>query len=307
MFTRQSIPVILLAAALIVGGLSLPTFAARPAAGQRLFATSANLGIVEINPATGAILNHFAAPLNQGVSDGLAFDGAYLYYISGSWDPDTLYKLDPADGRVVKTYALPDSGFRNGLAYLNGLIYILDWSVLTQDITAFDPIAGKVVGKVDVDRANPGAPQIGGGLAGITNPDGLLVTTSDTKELLEVDPQSGKIVRQFSHGRGGTLGVAVVDGRIYLGANTSADLQIFRRDGTPQGTITIPKSIGVQSLGGDDRSAPYGTSTPTATATATVTPSATPTSTGTPTETGTATPSATPTVPHILYLPLIMH
>jgi hypothetical protein len=240
---------------------------------HRLFATSANLGIVEINPGTGAILNSFSAPVNQGVSDGLAFDGQTLYYLSGSWDSNTLYALNPNTGATVVTYTLPASAFRNGLATLNGLVYILDWSVLTQDITIFDPQSETVVGTLDIDGTNPGAPLISGGLAGIKYPDALLVTTSSTNELLEIDPTTGAITNQFAHSQGnGTLGAAAVNGQIYLGSNTSDTLSIYDRSGNLQGSVTIPGSVGVQSLGGDDAGT---TGPPTITVTKTVTPSGT--------------------------------
>ena len=227
---------------------------ARPdAQPHRLFATSAVLGIVEIDPGTGAVLNTFAAPVNQGVSDGLAFDGTTLYYLSGSIDSNTLYALNPNTGAVKATYSLPDSAFRNGLATLNGLVYILDWSILTQDITIFDPGSGTVVGTLDIDGVNPGAPLISGGLAGITRPDALLVTTNTTNEVLEINPQTGAITRQWAHSQGnGTLGAAAVNGRVYLGSNTSATLSIYERDGTPAGTVTVDGPGGIQSLGGDD-------------------------------------------------------
>ena len=223
--------------------------------GYRLFATSANLGVVEIAPPNGSVLNAFDAPLKQGVADGLAFDGATLYYLSGSWDSNTLYALDPASGEVRSAYVLPPNAFRNGLACLNGLVYILEWSVLDQDILVFDPRAGTVVDTLDVGAANPGAPLISGGLAAITRPDALLVTTALTNELLELDPATGKIRGRFTHGRAGTLGVATAYDLIFLGANTSASLQVYSRDGELRGAVEIPDSIGVQSLGGDNISA----------------------------------------------------
>jgi outer membrane protein assembly factor BamB len=226
---------------------------------DRLFATtsiSTDFIIAEIDPTTGSVLNTFDAPVNQGVSDGLAFDGVNLYYLSGSWDANTLYVLNPNDGTVRTTHQLPASAFRNGLAYLNGFVYILDWSVLTQDITIFDPASGVVVGTLDINGTNPGAPAISGGLAGITEPDALLVTTSTTNEMLEINPVSGVISNTFAHGRNGTLGVAVANGQIYLGANTSDILQIYSRNGNLQGTVTVPDSIGFQSLGGDDVACP---------------------------------------------------
>lgn len=297
---RLLIPIVVLLVAGAVSGtaLSADSVSSLPANGpgtaeQRLFGTSAGLGIVEINPATGVIIHSFATPLRQGVADGLTFDGVYLYYLSGSWDPNTLYVLNPSTGGVEKTYTLPPNSFRNGLAYLNGLIYILEWGALSQNIAVFNPQSGTVVGVLDIDGANPGAPLISGGLAGITGPDALMVTTASTKELLEINPTTGKITNRFVHNQLGTAGAAVVAGRIYLAPNAGSAIQIFLRNGTSQGSITIPGAIGFQSLGGDDTLGT--TSTPTATASATATRTPTPTVTSAPTATPTVTPTATVT------------
>ena len=311
MFIRSGIRVLVLTALLLATGavfnatLAINNVSSSPQArsanmqAHRLFATSANLGIVEIDHSTGAVLRTFAAPVNAGVGDGLAFDGTYLYYLSGSWAPSTLYTLNPTTGSVVMTHTLPAGSFRNGLAYLNGLIYILDWGVLTQDIIVFDPRSGGVVNTLDINGANPGAPLISGGLAGITDPDALLVTTSQTNEVLEINPTTGVIANRFTHGRSGTLGAAVADGLIYLGANTSSVIQMFARNGDPRGSITVTGSIGIQSLGGDDTlgAGPAPTATRTSTQTGTAQPTSTPTATSTvtPSPTATASPTLTPT------------
>jgi hypothetical protein len=52
--------------------LSPPEEAPLTLQAHRLFGTS-NLGIVEIDPNTGSVLRFFSAPVNQGVSDGLAY------------------------------------------------------------------------------------------------------------------------------------------------------------------------------------------------------------------------------------------
>ena len=222
---------------------------------QRLFATTSvntQFVIAEIDPTTGTVINSFPAPVAQGVSDGLAFDGTNLYYLSGSVAPNTLYALDPDTGALRYTYTLPANSFRDGLAYLNGSIYISEWSSLDQDITIFNLATGTVIGTLDIDGANPGAPRIKGGLAGITHPDALLVTSEETDQLLVINPATGVISNTLSYGRDGTLGVAVANGLIYLGANTSNVLQIYTRGGALLGAVAIPGSIGVQSLGGDD-------------------------------------------------------
>ncbi len=117
-----------------------------------------------------------------------------------------------------------------------------------------------MVGSLDVDGANPGAPRIGGGLAAIREPAALLVTTNPTSapyELLEIDPLTGQIAARFEHGLGsGVLGVAVHSGQIYLGRNTGGSLNVYSRDGSLLRTVTVPGAVGFQSLGGDDAELP---------------------------------------------------
>lgn len=222
---------------------------------QRLFATDAERGIIEIDPADGRVLRAFATPAEQGVSDALAFDGSSLWYISGSRASNTLYQLNPDSGAELASFTLPSSRFRNGLAAQNGLVYILDWSVLTQAISVFDPVSATVVNTLDIDQINPDAPLVSGGLAAIGDPNALLVTTSQTAEILEINATTGRIDNRFAHGQGGASGLAVVTGRIFLATNSGATLTIFDRAGRPQGSIEVADSIGMQSLAGDEGSA----------------------------------------------------
>ncbi len=217
----------------------------------RLFGSSASLGIVELDPATGTVLNRFDPPAPQGVADGLAFSGTYLFYLSGSRDSDRLHVIDPDTGVLQRSLDLEASAFRNGLAFLDGLVYVLDWSALTQQIHAIDPSDGRVVRRLDIDGTNPDAPAISGGLAGVTGPDAILVTTVGTNEVLEIHPTTGGIVGRFEHGSSGASGLATVSGRIYLGTNTSRDVHVYSRDGQLDSTVTVEGAVGFQSLGGD--------------------------------------------------------
>lgn len=193
---------------------SAVSVAACAAPQTRLFATAANLGIVEIDPVKGTILNTFHPPSQQGVADGLTYDGSRLFYLNGSRESDLLYELDPATGTTLGTTSLPESSFRNGLAALRGSINILDWSAITQDISVWDTARGRIARTLDIDGANPEAPLIAGGLAAISGHDALLVTTAQTGEVLEVNPTSGRITRRFAHGMQGVLGIAVIDDQI---------------------------------------------------------------------------------------------
>jgi len=220
---------------------------------DRLFATSNSngLGLIEIDPMTGVVRSVLESP-PRAVWDGLAFDGLYLWHLG--LDANTLFKLDATTGETLDSFSLPETGFRAGLAHLDGLIYILDWSVLQQDISVFDPTVGAIVDVLDFDGVNQDAPLLGNaGLAAISGPNALLVNTAFTGEVIALDPTTGMITHRFDHDRtGGELGLAAVGGQIYLGANTSADIFVYDRQGEQVGTITVPGSIGIQSLAGDD-------------------------------------------------------
>jgi hypothetical protein len=223
---------------------------------DRLFATSnsINLGLIEIDPQTGTVIN-VLEDKPRAVWDGLAFDGAHLWFLG--IDTDKLFKLDSTTGATIDTYVLPHSSFRTGLAYLNGLLYTLDWSVLTQDITVIDPADGSIVSNLDVDGVNAGAPQLGNrGLEAITGPDALLLPTAFGKEILEINPTTGVITGRFTHVQNeDVLGIAAVNGEIYLANNVGDDIYVYNRSGDHLRMITVasvPGTNGFQSLAGDD-------------------------------------------------------
>ncbi|HID23621.1 MAG TPA: hypothetical protein EYP14_14660, partial [Planctomycetaceae bacterium] len=211
--------------------------------------------IVEIDPATGSELNRFAAPEPvSSSSDGLAFDGSTLYFINGV-GTDTLYEIDPATGSVVDSTPITvGSGSYDGLAVLNGLVYILD--LANNDILVFDPVTDTVINILDVDGTNPGV-TLAGGIAGITGPDRIVATQAAGLMVHEIDPTTGSVTSSFSPTTataGSYLGAAVVDGEIYLGAVTSRAIDVFSRDGAYQRSVTT--AIGSSALGGDDVTSP---------------------------------------------------
>jgi hypothetical protein len=225
-----------------------------PVHAGRLFATSSTvgLGLIEIDPQSGSVLN-VLQDHPRAVWDGLAFDGTHLWFLG--LDRDTIFKLDADNGATIDSYALtPSSNFRSGLAYLNGLLYTLDYEAANQDITVFDPSVGAIVGSLDFNGVNSAPPLLlERGLSGITGPDALLVGTGFTSELLEIDPTSGLITNRLQHAQSPALmGAAVVDGEIYLSTHTSPDIYVYNRSGSHLRTITVPGANGLQSLAGDD-------------------------------------------------------
>jgi hypothetical protein len=63
--------------------------------GSRLFATSFSQGIVELNPATGEVLNILEPPIGISVFDAMAYDGTSLFLLNSGSDPDNIYEIHP--------------------------------------------------------------------------------------------------------------------------------------------------------------------------------------------------------------------
>jgi hypothetical protein len=227
-----------------------------PTGKSRLFATSANQGIVEVDPTDGSLLNTFAAPTSQGVNDGLAFDGVDLWYISGSQKPNTLYRIDPNTGAVKKTLTLPNNSFRDGLAALNGKIWVSHFSAIEQDLVAYDPDTGAVVDTIDLDAINPGL-FFAGGLGALRDPDFLLVPDAVGTLIYLVNLDTG-LPFAFDGQLAGDNGLAGIGNEIFVSVNTGLTDQItvFDTSGAVRRKLTVAGSIGLQSLAGATAYAP---------------------------------------------------
>ncbi len=229
---------------------------ARTVPGDRLFASGAGTtidDIVELDPLTGDVLNTFAGPGLRGVRDGMAFDGTNLWYIASDLGDaiDDLYMLDPDTGAVRAKFDVGITTGFDGIAALNGAVYLLD-SFLQNDIVVFDPTAGQVVRVLDIDGVNPGV-NISGGLAGGQDPNVLYATDTFSDDIYELDPQTGVITNVIAGGKSGDLGLAVLGSEIFVAANVGGDIDIFDRStGLYNRTIDVDESIGFHSLGGDD-------------------------------------------------------
>ncbi|MEN6496780.1 MAG: SdrD B-like domain-containing protein, partial [Thermoguttaceae bacterium] len=225
-----------------LAGLGVANLATR----QRFFAISTSGGgIAEIDPTSGQALRGIRAPESWGT--GLAFDGRHLFFIKGD-GLDTLWELDPQTGVVLDSDPITvGSGNYDGLAALNGKIYILDYGA--DDLLEFDPLTDTITRVLDINGINPGANLVGG-LAGIRSPDALLATVG-ANTLVEIDPASGRITRSFPATTQQPIyrGVAVIDGLIYVGSGLGNQTDVFSRDGTLVDQRMSPYAI--SSLGGD--------------------------------------------------------
>ncbi|MDY6805831.1 MAG: DUF4347 domain-containing protein [Cyanobacteriota bacterium] len=217
---------------------------------QRLFAVSSDGSekIIELDPATGTVVNSFDPPTTLSGSEGLAFDGDRLFFIHDI----TLYELDPNSGRVIDSDeiflenqgGLQPSPVLEGLAVLGGKVYILDSG--RKDIIEFNPLTSAVTNILDIDGINTDVTLLAGGLAGITKPDALLVTgqLNSTPKVLEINPATGVLTDSFDTNGSG---LAVINSEIYVG---DSSIEVFNRNGVSQRTINLPGNI--SALGSDD-------------------------------------------------------
>ena len=161
--------------------------------------------------------------------------------------------MDPDTGAVLDSDPLAvGSGAYDGLAALNGKIYVLDY--LADDILEFDPATDTVTKVLDVNGIN--GVGIGGTLAAITGPDALLVVNQSSGTIAAVDPRSGVLTPLFAAPSVGPVyGLAVVAGEIYAGLGGGlSEVRVYSRNGTLARTVTLPYNV--SALGGDDVGSP---------------------------------------------------
>ncbi len=231
--------------------------------GNRLFGSSWPEGTVyELDPSNGTILRNYLTPANGSTSAGLAFDGTYLWYIVSN--SDALYKIDADTGSVVDTFFVGTGGNSSydGLAYMNGLVYLLD-PFITNEIVVFDPVLRQVVKVLDVGALNnsPGAGgslNLSGGLAPNPQRNSLYISATFNDEIYEVSATTGVLLtragntpRVWNSGID-PAGIATVGDKLYISDNRgNGDIHIYDFDGNKQGTITDPLFFAMYGLGGD--------------------------------------------------------
>ncbi|MBS9769349.1 MAG: PQQ-like beta-propeller repeat protein, partial [Trichodesmium erythraeum GBRTRLIN201] len=216
---------------------------------ERLFAfkDDGSNQIVELNPETGEEINNFLAPETfSSESKGLAFDGNSLFFVENNGYSTKLWELNPDTGAVRDSDPISDYGVFEGLAVLEGKVYILDYG--DGDILEFDPVIDEVTRTLDIDGINNFPVSLSRGLAGITGPNALLAINEYPEQLLEINPTTGLVTNSFSISNNSN-GVAVVDNEIYIGNNSSANIDVFDRFGTLLRTIN---NYPISALGGDD-------------------------------------------------------
>lgn len=206
--------------------------------------------IQEIDYLTGTVINTVPMPVTSSFpfDTGLSFDGSSLWVLAGPLGNDQIYRLNPDTGVILETHALGANRGWDGLASLNGLLYVLD-DFIDNQITVYDPVQRRIINTLNVGTVNN--INISGGLAGITGPDRLYVTSTFGSTMYEINPTSGVVTNQWSHGLGSAEGVATANNEIYVGQFIGRDLRVFNRQGSFQRNVRLSAS-GVHALGGDN-------------------------------------------------------
>ena len=95
-----------------VGGVTYALGSVWFAAGER---------IASLDPGSGNTLRSIDVTAHAGT----AFDGRHLFQIA----EDRIQKIDPETGRVLATIPAPGGGGDSGLAWADGTLHALRWSV----------------------------------------------------------------------------------------------------------------------------------------------------------------------------------
>lgn len=150
--------------------------------------------IFELDPATGAKLGSFPAPVLIGI-DALAFSGEFLFAL----DPatGTIFKINPTTGLVISSCAIPAELLAaGGLAGGHGRLFVT--AGFFTSIVELDPATCAVIGELPPPPDPfPAFPF----LLGLAF-DGLNLFAADaaTGTIFKLDPATGVVLSSFSAG-----------------------------------------------------------------------------------------------------------
>ncbi len=167
----------------------------------------------------GNVLTSFNAPgkltySNLPATDGLAYDGTYLWVIN--WSDDNLYKITKT-GEVVGSFKIPDSS--ESVTWDGGNLWIANSS--SNKIYKIDSTTGTILHTIN-------SPEWESGI----KPDSLAydgqylcVSNNDGKKIYKIDPKTGEIITKYTNSFDyGTVYALAWDGKYLLtgGSKTSA-------------------------------------------------------------------------------------
>jgi glutamine cyclotransferase len=166
---------------------------------------------------------------------GVTYDGQNVWFAAG----DTLYALDPASGKVLRSIPVAAHA---GTAFDGEYLFQL----AADRIQKIDPQTGRVLATIPA----PG----GGGDSGLAWAEGTLwVGQYRNRRIHQVDPQTGTILRTIESNRFVT-GVTWIDGELWHGTweGDESDLRrVDPRTGEVLERLELAPGVGVSGLESD--------------------------------------------------------
>lgn len=126
---------------------------------------------------------HIYPHATNAYTQGLLYQGGYLYESTGLNGSSSLRKVDLNSGKVLRSVQLPEAYFGEGLALLNGKLYQLTWQnnkALVYDVETFDKV---------------GEFSYGGEGWGLTTDGQMLYMSDGSERITVVNPEGFRPVR----------------------------------------------------------------------------------------------------------------
>lgn len=181
--------------------------------GSRIwFATSGGLKVLD--PESGVMEN----AIDMAANAGTAYDGRHLYQIVET----TIQKIDPADGKVLRTIPAPGKGGDSGMAWAEGFLWVGEHR--GAKIHQVDPENGTVLRSIQSDRF----------VTGVTWVDGALwhgTWQDNESSLRRINADSGEVLESLDMPPGTAVSGLESDGgaRFFCGGGTSGKVRVVRR------------------------------------------------------------------------------
>ncbi|HNQ22064.1 MAG TPA: transglutaminase domain-containing protein [Phycisphaerae bacterium] len=148
---------------------------------------------------------------------GLASDGKHLYL--ADWRAAKLFELDPADGRVVRSWDAPTLK-PAGLAFGDGRFFVSDDH--TGLILVTTPGTGAVLTRFEA----PGTQAVG-----LAYGDGVLfILEGKSRKIYRVVPEDGTILGYFDVPEAGCTSMTYVDGYLWVANRVKDELYMVRAE-----------------------------------------------------------------------------
>jgi sugar lactone lactonase YvrE len=174
--------------------------------------------VLSLLASPGAVVKKL--PLSSPCSTGLAFDGTAFWTVDR--DTDKLYRVDPADGKVLTTLDAPGY-FCTALAWDGKSLWVADMdftNTSTEDycgkIYKIDPLTGRTLKVIMAPAADPQGLSWDGAY--------LWVADNGTRELYQVSPDDGTTIKTLKAPAADPRGLAWEGGYLWLADRSTDEL-----------------------------------------------------------------------------------